>query len=244
VGGTIDRDPEAVVGGKLTEVAVSAPGVRIRPRWDLHWMPWFGAQGWGGLRLFGTALRMTLAGLLIALVVLVAPVPVRRVERVVVTQPWAAALTGLLAELCFVPVLVVAVIALVISIVGIPLLLLLVPFAALALGAALVIGLSGSACGLGRLVWRRSQARRGGLLADAAVGLAVVWGLTLIGRFVGLAGWPLNVAAGALVAIGALIEYAAWTLGLGAALLTRFGTRGETMEGPVGPAPPVSGEAA
>jgi hypothetical protein len=234
VGGTIERDPGAVVSGRLNEVAVSAPGIRIRPNWNMHWAPWpwFDGGGWPVFRLFGTILRMALFGLLAALVVLVAPRAVQRVEYAVTSEPWKAALVGLLAQLFFIPVLVLLVVVLAISIVGIPLLV-LVPFAVLGFLVALLLGFTGAACGLARLIWRRQSVPEAGTLTLLAVGLTVVWSFTLLGRVVGLGGGPLMAAAVGLILVGVLIEYAAWTLGLGGALLTRFGRYGALPPPPV-----------
>ena len=227
VGGTIERDPGAVVSGRLNEVGISAPGIRIRPNWNLGWSPWrFYSDGaWPAIRLFGTMVRMALFGLLAALVVLVAPRAVQRVEYAVTSQPWKAAVVGLLAQLFFVPVLVLAVVVLAVSIIGIPLLV-LVPFGVLGFLLAFLLGFAGAACGLARVAWRRGSGSQAGMLAALAVGLAIIWSFTLLGRVVGLGGGPLMAAAVGLIIVGILIEYAAWTLGLGGALLTRFGRYG------------------
>jgi hypothetical protein len=190
------------------------------------------------VRLFGTMLRMVLFALLAALVVLVAPRAVQRVEHAVTSQPWKAALVGLLAQLFFVPVVILVIVVLAISIVGIPLLI-LVPFGVLAFFLAFLLGFAGAACGLARLVWRRQQVPETGMLTVLAVGLAVIWSFTLLGRIVGLGGGPLMAAAVGLILVGVLIEYAAWTIGLGGALLTRFGRYGALP-----PPPPVTAPAA
>ncbi len=248
VGGTIDRDPGAMVSGRLNEVAVSFPAVNVRPRWNLHGMPWFDGGVWPAFRLFGTMVRMAIFGLLAALVVLIAPRGVRRVEHAVTTQPWKSAVVGLLAQLFFIPLLVLLVVVLAVSIIGIPLLI-LVPFVVLAFFVALLLGFTGAACGLARLVWRRGAATEAGTLTMLVVGLAVIWSLTLLGRIVGLGGGPLMATAVALIVVGVLIEYAAWTLGLGGALLTRLGRYGALPAPPpaapepsAAPEPPVSGE--
>lgn len=234
VGGTIERDPGAIVSGHLNEVGVSTPGVHIRPNWNVRWAPWrwYNTGAWPAVRLFGTMLRMAVFGLLAALVVLVAPRAVRRVEHVVTSQPWKAALVGLLAQLFFVPVLVLGVVVLAVSIIGIPLLV-LVPFGVLAFLLAFLLGFAGAACGLARLVWRRGHGAEASTLAALAVGLAIIWSFTLLARVVGLGGGPMMGAAVGLIIVGVLIEYAAWTLGLGGALLTRFGRYGALPPPPV-----------
>jgi hypothetical protein len=74
-----------------------------------------------------------------------------------------------------------------------------------------------------------------------AVGLAFIWGITLVGRLVSLGGGPL-VHVGAFVLLtGFMIEYAAWTVGLGGALLTRFGRRGP-LTAVVPPVPDLSSD--
>ena len=171
-------------------------------------------------------------GRIAALVVLVAPRAVRRVEHVVTSQPWKAALVGLLAQLFFVPVLVLGVVVLAVSIIGIPLLV-LVPFGVLAFLLAFLLGFAGAACGLARLVWRRGYGAEASTLAALAVGLAIIWSFTLLARVVGLGGGPMMGAAVGLIIVGVPIEYAAWTLGLGGALLTRSGRYGALPPPPV-----------
>jgi len=61
--------------------------------------------------------------------------PVQQIVARIAAEPLRAGLVGLLAEILFVPVLVVTIVALAISIIGIPLLL-LVPFAIILLGSS------------------------------------------------------------------------------------------------------------
>ena len=97
---------------------------------------------------------MALFTLLATLVLLLAPRAVQRVEWAVFTQPWKSVIVGLLAQLFFVPLLVIVVVVLAVSIIGIPLLV-LVPFGVLAFFVALLLGFTGAASGLARLVQRR-----------------------------------------------------------------------------------------
>lgn len=234
VGGRVDRDPGARVNGEVNEVSFSMPPVRIRPFWHSDWVPWpgFDAGPWRTFRLIGTLLRMALFTLLATLCLLLAPTAVRRVETAVRTQPWMSALVGLLAQLFFIPVLVVVVVVLAISIIGIPLLV-LVPFAILAFFVALLLGFTGASAGLARVAQHRFSWSTPTSFALLIVGLVMVWGMTALGRLVGLGGGPFAVLGGILVLFGFLIEYAAWTVGLGGALLTRFGRHGAlTVSGP------------
>jgi hypothetical protein len=238
VGGTIDRDPGATVGGRVNEVTFPFSGIRIRPNWSHQWTPWFDAGPWRAFRLLGSLLRMALLTLLATLVLLLAPRAVDRVQVAVTTQPWKSVLVGLLAQLFFIPVLILIVVVLAVSIIGIPLLV-LVPFGILAFFVALLLGFTGAACGLARLVQHRSTWADPGGFAVLIVGLAMVWGITVLGRIVGLGGGPLAVFGALLVFVGFVIEYAVWTVGLGGALLTRFGRYG-ALPVVVPPVPPVS----
>lgn len=229
VGGDVERQPGARVSGDVTEVKVGFPSPgqwwRIRSPWP-DW-PWFD----GGFRpstdLFASLLRMALIGLLAAMFAAVAATPVRRISYAIAAEPWRAGLAGLAAQVFFVPVLVISVVVLTVSIIGIPLLA-LVPFALLAGLVALVLGFTGASCAVGSLITRRLGGERLTLLATLVVGLAVVWALTAVARFGGLAGDPVRALFAIVLFAGFVLEYVAWTVGLGGVLLTRFGRRGET----------------
>lgn len=236
VGGQVRRAPGARVDGAINEIAFS-PRVELRPPWWIGWMPWvFGT--WDSVarvgRLLGTLVRFVLLLLLGMLVVLVAHDPVQRAAARVRAEPLKAGFVGFLAELLVLPVLIVTVVVLVISIVGIPLLL-LVPFALVALLVLLLFGFTATASGVGRAVAERFGWERRRPYREFATGLLLVFTPLLIARAFGLAGGPFSVFAVALAVVGLVVEYAAWTAGFGAALLGVF------SRGPVRfPAPPSS----
>jgi hypothetical protein len=240
VGGTIEREPGAVVHGKVSEVGIMIPGLRIRPNWNSWSFPWFDSGQWRVFRLFASLVRMALFGLLATLILLLAPRAVQRVQMAVTTQFWKSALVGLLAQLFFVPVLVLTIVVLAVSIIGIPLLV-LVPFGVLAFFVALLLGLTGAASGLARLIQNRSSWTTSASFSLLAIGLALIWGITVLGRLVGLGGGPLAQIGAVVVLTGFIIEYAAWTVGLGGALLTRFGRRGP-LTAEVPPMPDLSSD--
>lgn len=246
VGGSVSRDPSAVVRGQVNEVEF--PSIRLRPigPWSVHVDPWWGHGPWRGVRLIGTLVRMGLFALLAALILLLAPRGVERIGRVVRDEPGKAALVGFFAELIFVPLLIVTILFLVISIVGIPLLV-LVPFALLAFFVALLMGFTGAASAVAHAARDRFGWSRPSPFALLIVGLLLIWGVTMIGRVLALPGGPFAWFAGAVLLVGFLVEYAAWTVGLGGAILTRFGRTGELYPQavsvpPVPPdTPPVTG---
>lgn len=227
VGGGVSRDPNAAVAGQINSVQFQVPHISVRP---IDWWPFsvpavWDRQPWHGFRLMGTVLRIALVALLAVLVTLLLPGSVGRIRDTVRYEPWKCALAGLFAQLLFVPLLVIGIIVLVISIVGIPLLV-LVPFAVLAFFLALLLGFAGAASAFAGAVADRTSRTVPAALSMLIVGLALIWGLTVIGRVVSLAGGPVTWVAAMFLVAGFLVEYAAWTMGLGGALLTRFGRSG------------------
>ncbi|MBI3263104.1 MAG: hypothetical protein HYZ58_08130 [Acidobacteria bacterium] len=222
VGGIVDQDPGSTVGGRINEVTFGVPRLRLRPP---IFGPWFLRDAWlAPLKFAGELLRMMVLGFLACLLMLVAQGRVERIQREAAHAPWTAGLVGLVAELIFVPLLVTTAIVLVISIIGIPLLVLM-PFLPLALFIAALIGFTATAYGLGRLVWERLGRTTPGPFAALVVGLAIVWALTFAGRITWFGGWPVRPIAAMVLFMGVLVEYVIWTIGLGATLITRFGTR-------------------
>ena len=237
VGGGVSRDPNAAVSGQINSVQFQVPHISVRP---IDWWPFslpavWDRQPWHGVRLMGTLLRIALFGLLAVLATLLLPGSVGRIRDTVRFEPWKCALAGLFAQLLFVPLLVIGIVVLVISIVGIPLLV-LVPFVVLAFFLALLLGFAGAAAAFAGAVVDRSTRSLPTALSLLVVGLALIWGLTVIGRVVSLAGGPVTWIAAMFLVAGFLVEYVAWTMGLGGALLTRFGRNGRGWT-PVTPPP-------
>jgi hypothetical protein len=229
VGGSVERADGNVVAGQINEIRIGRPTfgpfVDAR-RWaDWHWLGDTVRNPFGGsFDLVATLVRVGLVGLLAALIIAVLPASVQRVADRASAEPWRAGFVGLAAQLLFVPVLVITVVVLAVSIIGIPLLL-LVPFGLIFVAIALVTGFAGASCAVGRWIGQRAGSGMPGLLGSLVVGLAVVFALTIIARFLGLAGLHVGVVIGGVLAIGFLVEYVTWTVGLGAVLLSRLGRR-------------------
>jgi hypothetical protein len=226
VGGGIERNAEARVSGQINEVKLTLPSIRPYA----HFSPWRQWTWWttpfgATVELVGTLVRIGVIGLLAALVVVVFPVPVQRVSQRIAAEPWRAALTGLAAQVLFVPLLVLLVLVLAVSIIGIPLLV-LVPFLLVTALVALLLGFTGVGCAIGQRIKGGGMGEIRNLIVPLVVGLAIIWALTLVARFVGLAGMPLRVVVGGVLLVGFVVEYVAWTVGLGGVLLSRFGRRG------------------
>lgn len=222
VGGGLERDPKAIIRGKVQEVGFGGGPWRGGE--------WIGRERWGWdpigefcpiARLTGTLVRIALLVLLTALVMFVARRPVEQIADRVASDPVKSWIVGFLAEILFVPVLVMTVVVLAISIIGIPLLL-LVPVAIVAGILVLLVGFTGVAYHLGRLLQYRVDALRARPYAAAVAGIAMILSPLLLARLLGMTG----VAGGitwTLVSVGLVLEYMVWTTGLGAAALVRFG---------------------
>jgi len=233
IGGQIQREPGSVVDGEINEVRIGPPAFMLHAPQFMGFAPgWDAMHGW--LRLVGTVIRL---GILLLLTILVALLAVRPVERIgdrAAREPWMSGFTGLLAQLLFIPVLVLTVVVLAVSIIGIPLLV-LVPFAVVGFLLAMLVGFTGVSLRVGQ--WAVGPHRPVPLAM--AVGVILIAAVALVSRGLGLLPiptwfltWPLGIA-------GFFVEYVAWTVGLGAALLTRFGSRRGPYEGMDVVPPPI-----
>lgn len=226
VAGRIRREPGARVSGRVNEILIGPPDFDIHfgrmgpiPWWYWPWHPFARMT-----RLMFTLMRLALVGLVATLVLFVAPRAIDRIGDRVAADPVKSGIAGVLAQLLFVPVLVVTCVILAISIIGIPLLL-LVPFAVVGALFALLVGFTGAAYRLGVWVQRRFGAGEPRPLLALWTGLLVALALTLSARFVGLGGPMTDMFAVFLAVVGFLAEYLVWTVGLGGAILARFSGR-------------------
>ena len=249
VGGSLRQAPSAAVRGAVTHVGLGdfnpfrAFGHFIGfGGWTSGpWLSGWRGGGWfGGEDLMGTVMRLFLLALLASGIVLMARGPVERIARRAGAEPLKAGVVGVLAQMLVVPLLVSGILVLVISIVGIPLLLLL-PFVVTAVGLAMLVGFSGAVLGAGGLVRSRMGAPNSASFVSVWAGVALILLPTLAGEALGMVGGFFR-GLGALLALaGFLLEYAAWTAGLGALILNRLSPSPPTPRGPsyAGlPAPP------
>ena len=229
--GSANLGPEAVVTGDLNVVGGRvnrAPGARIDG--DVHNVgPGGGAAAastvpnvvrrsfFGRLGSFAaTLIRVALVSLLALALMAFGRSWVERVADRAAADPVRAGLTGFAAQILFVPVVVLTVVVLAVSIVGIPLIL-VVPFGIVLAVIVAVMGFTGVAYHVGRMLNERFGWTGHGEYVTLLLGVVTIAGLTLLARMValvagGILGWPLT-------AVGYVVEYAAWTLGLGAAIL-------------------------
>lgn len=235
VGGAIKRDPGARIDGETHEVGVGgldAGDFRLSfPALATLWWGWtLGAF----YSLIASIVRVAVLCLLAALVMLVARDYVERVGAQAAAEPFKSGAIGFLAQIFFVPILVITILLLVVTIIGIPLLV-LIPFAILGLGIFALVGFTSVAYYVGRIVCSKLGWNDVGPFGTMLTGILLLVAPILVARLIGLAGgvlYPMTVGLGL---IGVLVEYVAWTVGFGAVALSRFGKHQAGQVGQIGP---------
>jgi hypothetical protein len=239
VGGRMERDPGATIMGSVEEVGIGHRGLLgggpfFSRGWPMLGVPFlFGDRPAHLFAAAGTLVRILLTILLALIVIAVARPAIERVGELAAAAPARAGITGLLAELLFLPAVIAVTIVLAISIVGIPLLLLM-PFVFGAFLVVMLVGFTAAAYVVGTRVTQRLNRPDMGPFGAVAFGVVALAGLTLLAKLVwvaigGFIGLP-------LVALGYFIEYSAWTVGFGAVLLTWMERR-RTLRGNIAPPP-------
>jgi hypothetical protein len=238
VGGTLNRAPGARVFGSVDEVGAGPRS--FRRGWRLSDL--FGSF-WSRLgSLTATVLRLTLLVLFGVVAVAFGRNPIERIAARTAASPLRSGLIGLLAEILFLPVLILTVVVLAVSIVGIPLLALM-PFAVLLVILVMLVGFLGLAYHIGRQLTSRFGWTERGAYAAVAIGVVAIGALTLVAKVAALAGGFLLGAP--LAALGYVVEYVAWTVGFGATILawyetqTRFGPGRHAATAPPMATPPT-----
>jgi cytoskeletal protein CcmA (bactofilin family) len=250
VGGTIDREEGSKVHGSTEDVGVG--GSRHWRRdidVDTGFWPLFRSMD-----LIWKLISLVLLSLLVFLCLLMARRQVERAEYHVITEPWKAGLVGFLAQLLFLPLLLVVTVLLAITIVGCALYL-LYPFLFVGIVLAALVGFTAVAHELGHFLEERFHRRFGSPYAVALMGVVTIEIWTILGHMVGLGGGFLHLIALVIVVFGAAMKYAAWTVGFGSVILARLnrtpagwpgsnlaGTSPPAVPAPMSPMPPASPE--
>ena len=167
--------------------------------------------------------RLVVVALLAALAMLLAKQPLQRIAARAASEPWKSGVVGLVSQILVLPLLIMVVLILCISIIGIPLLL-LVPFACLALVLIAFLGYCAVCWNIGRFLEDRFGWQIASPYVELFIGIAVVQLWTIIGHLLDVGWGPLWFFGAMLCIVGAMIQYAVWTIGLGGAVLTRFGS--------------------
>jgi len=222
VGGHLRRAPGSQINGAITEVSLADVGARINAPWLDGWRPLYGFGGFRPVaRLMGTTFRFVLLAIVGCLAFVVARRAVEGSAQRVTDDPVKTTLVGLVAWVVFVPLFVLIAVVLAISLIGIPLLVLL-PFAVVALLVMAVVGFSGTAYAVGQWGRRRLGIATTSGFADICLGVLIILLPLLLGRVVALGGWTLSPVVFLLVVTGLAVEFLAWASGFGAVLTNTF----------------------
>ena len=223
VGGRVHRSEGAQVRGGVTEVAlghVSVPdeivpfisGVGLFSLFD----------GFGAVpRLIGSTFRLLLLIMLGALAYLIARRTVEQSAERVQDNPVKATVVGLAAGLLIGPLLFIASFVLILTIIGIPLLI-LIPFIIAFLLLLALAGFTGTALAIGQWGGRRFGIGGSAGLSSVVVGIVMIFIPLMLARVIALGGWataPFSFLLGA-AAFG--LELLVWAAGFGAVLSTTF----------------------
>jgi len=240
-GGSLQREAGSRVVGSVEEVGVGSGGGGIVLPGKGGWMH---GPFWGGFSSVGSFFgQVWRAILLVAFALMAVAFGGRYVKPMAAraaAEPVRSGGLGLLAQVLFVPVLVITVVVLAVSIVGIPLLL-LVPFALVLVLIIALLGFSGVALRLGQIVGPRVGLTHDSPYVQTVVGVLAVMALSLLARAFGLLGGGVfgGFLGGLLGFVGFITEYLAWTVGFGAAFWVLRRSRGRVPEDnePQPPAP-------
>jgi hypothetical protein len=232
VGGSLERHPEARIEGAVNEVAFGPWG-----NWEWgDWGPW-GGWTWFGyfFGVIGKLLEMAAFALLLAVVLLIAPGPVGRVEEKAVREPAKALVVGLASFIGIIPLtLLFVVLTLCIGILA-------VPFIAVAFVIMALLGYAAVALRVGRLVAARTGWKLASPYAFLFLGVVAVevWGL--LEAISDLSWGPFWLFSWFLGAVAWIIALAVWSIGFGAVVLTWIDhNRAKRAAQAVPPLPPPS----
>jgi hypothetical protein len=171
--------------------------------------------------LIGTIVRLGLILLVAGIALLLARPAVEGAAQRVADNPVKATLIGLAAQLLILPVMLLTALVLVVTVIGIPLLVLL-PFLFLLLVLMAVVGFTGTAAAIGGAALRRFGMSTPTPFIEVVTGIVVVLSPLLIGRMLAVAGWSVAPIAILFVTLGFIVELLAWSSGFGAALTNSF----------------------
>ena len=227
-GGDIQRNP----GAKIGDQEVSLGNFPI----SIPWGPWIGRHGVGPMisRGIGTFAGIVLLGIVLLLgagLIFFFPRAVDRVSSVIGGGIVKSGLVGLLGEVMVLPVFLIVGLILCVSIIGIPLLFLVIPLGVLGLVAALFMGYIGAGLFVGRKIGERGSLQFSGSAYKAMIfGVIALLVFDILASVAGLTGgilWPIETF---FKSVGCIVTYLAVTIGFGAVILTRFGTRPAAVE--------------
>lgn len=214
VSGRLDRDEGAQIRGRINEIGVMGQWRDGALELDFD-RPRFRIMAWVS-DVFNSLFALAVLALAACAVILLGEDLVIQVGRQLAADPWKAGAAGLLFQVLFLPLLALTALILVISIIGIPLVL-LIPFVLLGLCLAAFVGYVVSAHGLGKVILGRFGRAPTSSYLTVLVGVVGLGVWSVLCRALDL---PfLAFITGLLGFMAILVNYIAWTFGGGALLL-------------------------
>ena len=238
IGGRLRLGPTAVVDGDVFTAGHDAdidPAAQVKSKIDqaLIDVPNIGNFGWGrfhvppGIWSFASlgamSMRLGMVLTISILLTVIAPGWIRSMAGRA-SSAASAGFLGFLVEVLFVPGLLIVAIALVISVVGIPLLA-AIPFVIAGGALVWIAGFAAVAVSLGARLRGSSGDQTSVPFLDLLTGFLAITAVTIVAHFAALTPGVLGPFSWMLHTTGLVIEYVAWTIGLGAALSTFFAGR-------------------
>ena len=247
IGGGIEREEGAEVFGELHQVTVRK-GLFDSDDW-FDDGPWSFGRPWpnpfrGVSRVFGGLGNFLFLVLMAGLVLLILPKQTGQVARVLEREPWKAGLIGLACLVLYwvvlVPLLAIACVILVITIIGIPVAALLILAFILATLVVVLLGYSSAALRLGSWFAGRFPGRFEGRFVHLLLGILLIEVWMFLASLLDFGGWVLFLPAILLLIFGWLVEFTASTMGIGAVVMSWYEERMVKSGGPTGsPLPPL-----
>ena len=230
MGGTVKKADGARVKGEIKNLSLGAldqfiPGAvqQVQP-WQERPHPEHRVMG------FVTALVVVAAiGFLVLLVALFFPRHIERMAGAIEHDFWTSAGIGMLFEVALGPALLM----MVVSILGIP----LIPIAVLLLLGAVLMAYAAFGLTVFRKLTHAIDPTRYSTIAAILLGYVIINVLYLAASLVRILP-ALGFVSGLFIAINVLVTWFGLTIGLGAVWRTRFGTRSENVPAPLPPAVP------
>jgi len=220
-------DIEKMAGAKIGEQEVSLGsfpfGMTIHPFFV------YGDEGVGrfmrrGIGLFTDIVLLGLLLLLGAGTIFFFPNALDRVEGAVDDNLFKSGFVGLLGEILVLPLFLIVTVVLCVSIIGIPLLFLVIPLGLLGLVAACCLGYIGVGMFAGRKLGASKSIKMTSRYRVMILGIIILLAFNILTTVVGLTG-SLGLLEVLFCAVGGIVTYLATTIGFGAVIMTRFGTR-------------------
>jgi hypothetical protein len=233
VGGHVTVDPMARVHGDTQRVGVDWPRVDW-PRIAAPLEGWnWGDGAWRAIAIGWTGARLITTLVFCVLMTLVFPRSVGGVAGRIDCAPIASFGVGFLAQLLFVPALVVISVGLVITIIGIAVLVAAVPVLVALVIGAWVVGFAAASATLGASLRGVIAPRLDARVGDVVIGFLALTACTIVGQVLMIDGGRFSAFAALVQVLGTGIEYVAWTVGLGAAVAVVFGRRRTDLPPPL-----------